>query len=199
MIKTLRTLFVFVCVSSVAVAATAQGAAQAGDADMKEVTSYRLTMDRLHKVDQVTRAMAEEMKQDPKLRQRLQVEQELETLNKKEQPTEAEQKRIEQLEAEREQLEKEQPALADMEAAIQRFPPLANALRKNAMAPREYATFMMAMMQAAFAYGFQKSGMKVEEAKLTDAQQANVKFIEEHQAELLKLQEEWKALGKDEK
>jgi len=206
MIKTLRTLFVFVCVSSVAVAATAQGAAQAGDADMKEVTSYRLTMDRLHKVDQVTRAMAEEMKQDPKLRQRLQVEQELETLNKKEQPTEAEQKRIEQLEAEREQLEKEQPALfdkaeslADMEAAIQRFPPLANALRKNAMAPREYATFMMAMMQVAFAYGFQKSGMKVEEAKLTDAQQANVKFIEEHQAELLKLQEEWKALGKDEK
>ena len=67
------------------------------------------------------------------------------------------------------------------------------------MAPREYATFMMAMMQVAFAYGFQKSGMKVEEAKLTDAQQANVKFIEEHQAELLKLQEEWKALGKDEK
>jgi hypothetical protein len=41
--------------------------------------------------------------------------------------------------------------------------------------------------------------MKVEDAKLTDVQQANVKFMEEHQAELQKLQEEWKALGKEEK
>lgn len=205
MIKTLRALFVLVFVGTAA-AAVAQPAAQAADPDMKEVSSYRLTMEAVNKVDQVTRAMVEELKQDPKMRQRMAIEQELEQLNKKEEPTDADQQRIQQLEAQRDEMEKDEPALfdnanslSDMEAAIQKFPPLANALRTSGMAPREYAKFMMAMMQAALAYGFQKSGMKVEDAKLTDVQQANVKFVEEHQAELQKLQEEWKALGKDEK
>lgn len=208
MTKALRALFVlalFATAIGTAAAAT-QASSQSPDPDLKEVSSYRLTMESVNKVDQVTRTMAQELKQDPKMRQRMQVEQELETLNKKEEPTEADQKRIEQLEAQREQMEKDEPALFDnanslseMEAAIQKYPPLANALRKNGMAPREYATFMMAMMQAAMAYGFQKSGLKVEDAKLTDVQQANIKFLEEHQAELQKLQEEWKALGKEEK
>lgn len=205
MIKTLRALFVLVFVGTAA-AAVAQPAAQAADPDMKEVSSYRLTMEAVNKVDQVTRAMVEELKQDPMMRQRMAIEQELEQLNKKEEPTDADQQRIQQLEAQRDEMEKDEPALfdnanslSDMEAAIQKFPPLANALRTSGMAPREYAKFMMAMMQAALAYGFQKSGMKVEDAKLTDVQQANVKFVEEHQAELQKLQEEWKALGKDEK
>lgn len=205
MIKSLRALFVLVFVGTAA-AAVAQPAAQAADPDMKEVSSYRLTMEAVNKVDQVTRAMVEELKQDPKMRQRMAIEQELEQLNKKEEPTDADQQRIQQLEAQRDEMEKDEPALfdnanslSDMEAAIQKFPPLANALRTSGMAPREYAKFMMAMMQAALAYGFQKSGMKVEDAKLTDVQQANVKFVEEHQAELQKLQEEWKALGKDEK
>lgn len=205
MIKSLRALFVLVFVGTAA-AAVAQPAAQAADPDMKEVSSYRLTMEAVNKVDQVTRAMVEELKQDPMMRQRMAIEQELEQLNKKEEPTDADQQRIQQLEAQRDEMEKDEPALfdnanslSDMEAAIQKFPPLANALRTSGMAPREYAKFMMAMMQAALAYGFQKSGMKVEDAKLTDVQQANVKFVEEHQAELQKLQEEWKALGKDEK
>jgi hypothetical protein len=77
---------------------------------------------------------------------------------------------------------------------LMKRPPLANALRKSGMAAREYAKFMMAVM-VALAYGFQKSGMKVEGAKLTDVQQPNVKFVGEHQAELQKLQEECKGLG----
>ena len=208
MTRTLRALLVLVFFATAAgtAAAATQASSQSTDPDLKEVSSYRLTMEAINKIDQVTRAMAEELKQDPKMRQRMQIEQELETLNKKEEPTEADQKRIEQLQAQSEQMEKDEPALFDnanslseMEAAIQKYPPLANALRKNGMAPREYAKFMMAMMQAAMAYGFQKSGLKVEDAKLTDVQQANIKFIEEHQAELQKLQEEWKTLGKDEK
>lgn len=206
MTNTLRALFVPVFFATATAAAASQTASQAADPDLKEVSSYRLTMDAVNKVDQVTRAMAAELKQDPKMRQRMAIEQELETLNKKDDPTEAEQQRIQQLEAQREQMEKEEPALfdntnslSDMEAAIQKFPPLANALRKTGMAPREYAKFMMAMMQAALAYGFQKSGIKMEDAKLTDVQQANIKFIGEHQGELQKLEEEWKALGKDQK
>jgi hypothetical protein len=70
---------------------------------------------------------------------------------------------------------------------------MANGLKAAGMAPREYATFMMAMLQASMVAGFKKSGMLKEIPK--DVSAENVKFIEEHQKELEALQKEFQGLG----
>jgi hypothetical protein len=152
--------------------------------DAKELAAYHLTMDGVNKIDRVTRTMIVEMKKDPK-----------------DEPTDAERKQIEELEAKRSQLGDLDPSLlndakslSEMEAAIGKFPPLAAALRQEGMAPREYATFMMAMVQAVLAAGMQKAGLV--KALPEGINGENVKFVLDHQAELRKLQQQWEALGK---
>jgi hypothetical protein len=81
-----------------------------------------------------------------------------------------------------------------MEALIRKFPPMANGLRKAGMSPREYATFMLAMVQASMVAGFRKSGMIKELPPEVNPE--NVKFVEEHEAELKAMQAEWEKLSK---
>jgi hypothetical protein len=197
------TFYVFaalVC-GSVTIASAQAPPALSNDADTKEVAAYKLTMAAINKVDRAMRTAFVEMKKDPRFQERITLETELTTLRKKDEPTEAEQKRIEELEAKKEQLEASDPLqlndaknLDEMEAAIRKFPPLANALQQEGMTPREYSVLLMAMVQAAFAGGMQKSGMLKELPPGINAE--NVKFVLDHQAELQKMQQEWQTLGK---
>jgi hypothetical protein len=71
---------------------------------------------------------------------------------------------------------------------------MANALKQVGMPTREYATFMIAIVQATIAAGFKKSGMLKEMPK--DVNVEKVKCIEEHEAELKAMRDELDKLGK---
>lgn len=179
----------------------AYAAQKTADPDMKAIASYRLTMEALKKVAAVNRALVQQMMQDPKVVEARKIEAELEALSKKEEPTEADQKRMEELEAKQSALEEsmdnplggESRTLADMEARIRKYPPMMQALNREGMTPREYATFWLAFIQAAFAHGFQKGGMLKELPPEVNAE--NVKFVAEHEAEIQAMQKELEALG----
>ena len=181
---------------------SAQDRAQA-DADVREVTAYRLTMESVNKAAAAMRLVAAELKKDPRYQELATVKAELEALRKKDELTESEEARIEQLTAREEQLEStldnkglaKSDTLSDMEASLKAEPVFAGALAKAGIPPREFAKFLLAMFQASFAAGLQKAGTIKELPKEVNAE--NVKFVLEHEAELKTLQEEMKALGGD--
>jgi hypothetical protein len=161
-------------------------------------------MEAVNKMAAAMRFAAEEAKKNPKYQELGRLETELEALKKKEEPTEAEQARIEELSAKHDELEKEiegpglfndANTLDEMEKAVRNEPLLSGALAKAGMPPREFAKFTFAMVGAAFAAGAQKAGMLKETPKGVNPD--NVKFIIEHEAELQKLQEDLKGLGKE--
>jgi hypothetical protein len=197
-----------VCVVIAAVMSAAPAAGQAGqDADAKEISSYRLTMDVVNKVAAATRVMITELKKDPKFQEAAEVDAEIEAIEKKETTTEADDARLEKLNARKEELSKameglsmgdaDTDTLSDMEARIRQVPALMAGLRAASLTPRDYAKFTMAALQAGMVAGLKKQGVLKEVPK--DVSAENVKFIEEHEAELRALQKEWAALGGEEK
>ena len=183
-------------------AVSAQGTPPS-DADLKEIAKYKLTMETVEKVKVATRAMIAEIKKDPKYQQLMKLEAEIDALEKKDPRTEAEDEKLAALNDEKEKLEAsadgplslgQANSLSEMEANIRKSPPIANALQSAGMSPREYATFMMAMIQASMVAGFKKAGMMKELPK--DVNPENVKFIEEHEAELKAMQAEFEKLAK---
>ena len=171
------------------------------DADSKEIAAYRLTLDALAKVTNINRTMVQQMMKDPKLQESARINEELDGLSEKDELTEADEKRMEELSARMEQLEDvsnplggDAKSLSEMEARMKKYPPLMQALAREGMTAREYAKFWLAFIQAAFAHGFQKSGMLKELPP--DVNKENVKFIAEHEAELQAMQKELEALGK---
>lgn len=169
------------------------------DPDLRELASYTLTMDTVNKVDRALRSMITELKKDPKFAEAGRLRTELDALRKKDETTEAEDKRIEEIEAKLETLENDNNPLgmddaktiSDMAAKIQKTPVVASALRREGLTPREYSTFMLAMIQAGFAAGLQKSGLLKETPEGTNP--ANIKFVLDHEQELAKLQQGWGA------
>lgn len=169
--------------------------------DAKELASYRLTMDTVKKVETATRALFAALKDDPKFQKLQQIEAELEALQKKEELTDAESERITALEAQKEALEDSQElnfgsanSLDEMEANVNKSPLVSKSLQQAGLTPREYAKFMMAMIQASFAAGFKKAGMLKELPAGVNPD--NVKFVEEHEAELKAMQAEFEKMGK---
>ena len=194
----------FVVLTLVSVLASPLHALQkVDDADAKEIASYRLTSAALAKVVNVNRAMLIQMQQDPKVQEALKVDKAIEALEAKDELTEAEQKQLDALRERQDQLEDsadnplggDTKSLGEMEARIKEYPPLMQALQKEGMAPREYAKFWLAFIQAAFVQGFKKSGMLKEIP--AEVNPENVKFIEEHAAEIEAMRKEFEALGKD--
>ena len=190
-------------VACITLSLAANVAAQGADSntDLKEVTSYRLTMEGLKKVQTATRLMAAAMKNDPRHQASLKLEAEIEALEKKDELTDAEQTRLESLQQKKEELEAndtfgDTDTLSDMAAAIAKEPAMASALKQAGMTPREYATFTMAMLQAAMVVGFKKSGLIKETPKEAGVNLENVKFVEDHAAELEAMQKEFDALRK---
>ena len=173
------------------------------DADLKEIAKYQLSMETVEKVKVATRAMIAEIKKDPKYQRLLKLEAEIDALEKKDDRTEAEDAKLAALNEEKEKLESSSDgplslgqanSLTEMEANIRKSPPIANALQSAGMSPREYATFMMAMIQASMVAGFKKAGMMKELPK--DVNPENVKFVEAHEAELKAMQAEFEKLAK---
>lgn len=170
------------------------------DPDIKELSSYRLTKPTLDKVVNVNRAMVRAMMQDPRYEAAMKLEAAVEALGSKGALTDEEADRLEELEAKQDEMADDidnplggdSKTLAEMEARIKKFPPLMQALQKEGLTAREYGKFWMAFIQAAFAQGFQKAGMLKELPP--DINPENVRFIEEHAAEIAALQKEFEAL-----
>lgn len=190
------------CVSVLAsTALLAQGTGLSA-ADAKEMEYYRLTMETVKQVHAATRAMIDGLQQDPDFQKLRKLQAEIAALEAKEELTDAETARLETLEQQREALEGTHElnlgnadSLDGMEAAVKRSPVLSKALASTGLAPREYAKFMMAMIQASITAGFKKAGMLKELPAGVNPE--NVKFVEEHEAELRAMQAEFeKLLGK---
>lgn len=184
-----RRFFVFVLASLLAIPATAPAQVK-GDA--AEIRNYRLTMDKVRALVGVYEKAGEQMKKDPKRRELAAKEKQLEALMAKEEPTEADDRRIEKLEQEIEALERALDgdddgggSLTEMARGIERNPPLASAVRSAGLKPREFAVLQLALFQAMFAHGLQKSGHLKELPK--EVSPENVRFVAQHEAELAKL------------
>jgi predicted RNase H-like nuclease (RuvC/YqgF family) len=190
-------------------------------ADEKELASYALTLPTLQKVVATMRGMTQEMMSDPRYQKLMQFEQQIEQLENQLKPleekddiTDAESAKMdslnEQIEKLREQREQAEEAMAastnapnmndaksldDMERGIAGFAPMARALKREGLSPREFAKFTMAMLQAGMIYGFSQG--KVDYAKLlAGVNPENIKFIAAHKAELDAMQQEFAAMGK---
>jgi hypothetical protein len=195
-IPRLSALLIFAC------AATAGAAAQPTDADAKELSYDTLTLPNLKKVININRALLQAVLQDPKVQEGLKIDAELEALAKKDTLTQADEKRMAELAARKETLEDafdnplggDAKTLSEIEDRIKGYRPMAQALQREAMPPREYAKFWLAFLQAAFAHGFQKSGMLKELP--ADVNPENVKFIAQHEAEIEAMQKEFEAIGR---
>ena len=67
---------------------------------------------------------------------------------------------------------------------------MTSALEREGLSPREYSKFMLAMMQAGMIVGFSQGS--VDYAKLPPGvNPENVKFVEQHKAELEAMQKEF--------
>ena len=207
---------VSVCVFASATPAFAQGTASA---DEKELAAYTLTMPTLNKAVAVMRSMAKEMMQDPKYQQAMKIDKQIEgveaemaKLEAKTEMTEAEGKKLEALNEQLEKLQSQKDqieetidtdnpmssnpkTLTEMEQNIGKVPAFARVLEREGLSPREYSKFMLALLQAGMVHGMSQG--KVDYSKLPPGVNAdNVKFIDEHKAELEALQKEFEALGK---
>ena len=192
------------CALALVVSLAAAGQApKPSDADVKELSSYTLTMDTLNKVDRAMRAVMVEMRKDPKVQEIQRLQTELEALRKKDQTTEEEDRRIETLGLRIEELESEASPLkmndvatiSEMAAMIEKEPRMSAALQRESLTPREFSKFMLAMFQAGFAAGLQKAGLVNTTPEGTNP--ANIKWIIEHEADLKKMQESWTPEKKD--
>lgn len=206
-------------VSGLFVAATSTSLLAQSKADEKELAAYTLTLPTLKKVVAAMRAMSQEMMNDPKYQQLMKfdeqieaLEKELEPLQAKDEPTEADEAKmeglLEQLEKARERQEQAEEAMStdspdmsdaqtldDMERSLAKIGPMARALKREGLSPREFAKFTMAMLQAGMIHGFSQG--KVDYAKLpAGVNPENVKFITAHKAELDAMQREFAAMGK---
>lgn len=188
-----------IVLTCLALPAPLRGQAAAVDPDTREVAAYQLTAPTLQKVAAAHRQMAAAMKSDPRVVRLTGLKAEKERLEKKDEPSEAETSRLEAIEREIEEAEEALPSplegaktLGDMEANLRKEPAIANALRSAGLSPREYGTFMLALVQASLVHGLQKAGAAKElpaelEGKLNPE---NVKFVAAHESEIARLMAE---------
>jgi hypothetical protein len=195
----MRTVAAFcgaLCVSVVAVSAQVPGT---DDPDFKEVQAYRLTVPAMNKVIQATKNIFEGMKSDPRYLKQQKLKAEIKALEDKSDPTEAESERLEKLRADLQQLESsvfntnDTKTLSGMAKALQKEPVTAKALSAAGLEPREYAKFTLAYFQAAMVQGMVKEVPKNLEALVN---MENVKFIQEHEAEVTAFGKTMEALAK---
>jgi hypothetical protein len=175
------------------------------DPDAREIAAYRLSMEAVNKVAAATRVTIAELKKDPRYQEAAQLDAQIKAIQKKEETTPADDAKLEQLEARKDAVSESlqglsmdnAASLSDMEAQLRKVPAMMAGLRAANLSPREYATFMLSALQAGMVAGLKKQGAL--KAVPKDVPEENVKFIEEHEAELQALQKEWAALGDGEK
>jgi hypothetical protein len=183
------------------VAVTASAAPQTADPDIKELAAYRLSMEGVNKVAAATRATVAEIKKDPRYQEAVKLDAEIQTLEKKPERTAAEEQRLEEIKKKKEEVAasvvgismEDAQTLGQLESKIRKSPPMMAGLKAASLSPREYATCMLSMLQSAIAVGMKKAGMLKDLPPGVSAE--NVKFVEDHEAELKALQKEFQALG----
>ena len=194
----MKSVWSAIVVGAMAVMMAAPAAAQQ-DADARELAAYRLTKEGLDRYAATMRALPGELRKDPRFAEMGKLQAELDRLEEKDDPTDADVKRMEAIEARLEELDQatdismSEGSLAEIEAGIRKHPPLAAAIKAGGMTPREYATFTLVLFQASMAVGMQKAGLMKELPK--EIAPENLKFVEQHEQELLKLQKEMEALA----
>ena len=191
---TVRALSLLVCL----LAASPLSAGQAyADADLKELSTYTLTMDTIYKINRVMQNYATEIKKDPRFAQLLRVQAEIEALKKKDERTEAEDQKLEALEAQERQIDEQTPnplslndagTLNDWSAKLQKDRVVAAALQKEGMTATAFSRAFAALIQAGLAAGLQKAGIK---QTPEGTNPANVKLLIDHEAEIARLQQAW--------
>ena len=136
----------------------------ADNPDIKELSTYTLTLDTLAKVDRANRAMVASFQKDP---------------------TAGDPRGV------------SAKTIADLEQKIAATPVMASALEHEGVTPREYARFTMALLQASFTLGAkqrtEKAGRPFQIPEGVNP--ANVTFVQEHEAELKRMQEVYAQLG----
>ena len=160
--------------------------------DAKELAAYKITVPTLNKIVQATRNLVEAIKSDPRYLKEQSLEAEIKKLREKEEPSEADLAKLEKLQADLDELEEgvfganDAKTLSDMAARIQKEPIMAKALASAGLDAREYAKFTLAYFQAAMVAGMMKAGLVKEVPKEMAASlnMDNVKFVQEHEAEL---------------
>ena len=172
-------------------------AAQTLSADQKELASYTLTMPNVRKAAAALQRFQEIAAKNPKVQEAAKVQAEIDVLEQKDTRTEAEEARLEKLNARAEALDEEidrevgmnaNGTIDEIVARIEREPEAKAALAKEGLTPRDFAKTLLALLQAAMIKGFSQGG-KVDLAKLPPGvNPANIKFVDEHEAELKKLQ-----------
>jgi hypothetical protein len=180
--------------SSLIAPALASAQTPVAAADLREVQAYRLSMPKLKQLEQAYTDLAEA---DPRAQAKSRARKELVALQEKEQPTEADEARIAKLEAELEELEESEDAFSlegtrtieEMVRRIESHPRFASAVKRAGLAPRELVTMQLSLLQTMFAYGFLKAGTIKELPK--DVSAENVKFVEQHEAEIQALTSGW--------
>jgi hypothetical protein len=185
---TILSALVLLCLPAI-VAAQMPGV---NDPDAKELAAYKITVPTLNKVVQATRNLVEGIKSDPRFIKQQNLKAEIKKLEDKEEPSEADTAKLEKLQEELDQLEdgvfsaNDAKTLSQMAAKIQQEPVMAKALSAAGLDAREYAKFTLAYFQAAMIAGMMKSGMVKEVPKELSASvnMENVKFVQEHEAEL---------------
>lgn len=192
-------VFVSGLAALVLVATVTSAAAQQADADRKELAEYRLTSEGLDRYSAVLRALVGELRKDPRFQEMAKVEAEIRRLDSKDDPTDEEVTRLDELEERLAQLEESTDlsmsdgSLADIEAQIRKNPAMAAAVKAGGFTPREYAKFTLTLFQASMAVGMQKAGLLKEMPK--DIPPENVAFVQQHEQQLAKLQQEMEALA----
>ena len=174
------------------------------DPDFKEVVAYQLTVPALNKVAQASKNMAAAAKSDPRFAKQAELKAEIKKLEDKDERTEAEDARLDKLRAELEEAEEKTNVgdkantLSEMAAAIEKEPVARKALGDAGISAREFVKFGLAYFQAGMVAGMMKQGLIKEVPKELAAtvNMENVKFVQEHEAELATLAAAMKAIEK---
>jgi hypothetical protein len=171
--------------------------AQTLTADQKELASYTLTMPTVRKAAAALQRFQQIAAKNPKVQEAAKLQAEIDVLEQKDTLTEAEEARLEKLQARAEALDEEidrevgmnaNGSIDEIVARIEREPEAKAALAKEGLTPRDFAKTLLTLFQAAMIKGFSQGG-QVNMAKLPPGvNPANIKFVEEHEAELKKLQ-----------
>lgn len=170
------------------------GAQSAAD-DAREIAAYRLTPEVLKKYQVAMMHVIQASANDPRTKEHTRLTAEIEALENKDELSEAEEARLERLRERLEKLDQDEDGgdlgsaetISQMVAQVTQVPVFAAALKKAGLAPREYAVFSLALLQASMYVGMKQAGMVKEMPKGLNP--ANVRFVETHQTELKTMQE----------
>lgn len=172
--------------------------------DEQELRAYRLTMPKLRQLAAASAELAKLEAADPRTQALKKIEQERRLLQDKDELTDAETARLEKLDAEAARLTGDDDAdddddgdkltvaadaqtISDIARQFEKVPGVAAALARAGLTPREFATIQLALLQASMTYGMMKASGRTTLPASIQVNPDNLKFVQEHEAEIDRL------------